>query len=168
MPRASVVIGLFALAVLGSTSHAQTVQTLADLARLAPPQLEALYDRSPSGTIPQGKVRGLPLLNPGSSLAVPLSRGGRILWQGKIFRPADSTAINRFFGLRMIKGVVGYGPSLRDGRTSIILDYAQTSHLYRPYRDEIREISPGLYLGLMYDRNDPGRGPVQYFAFESR
>jgi hypothetical protein len=170
MPRALLSIGLaiVILTSVSSLSSAQNVRTLSDLARLAPPQLEALYDRSVSGTIPQGKVRGLPLINPGSSLAVPLSRGGRILWQGKIFHPGDSTAINRFFGLRMVKGNVGYGPSVRDGRTSIILDYGQTSHLYRPYRDEIREISPGLYLGLMYDRNDLQRGPVQYFAFEAR
>jgi hypothetical protein len=68
----------------------------------------------------------------------------------------------------MIQGEVGYGPSVRDGRPSIILDYARTSRIYRPFRDEIREISPGLYLGLMYDRDDLQRGPVQYFAFEIR
>ena len=170
MPRLPLSIGLAVvlLASLCSQSRAQDIGSLTDLARLTPPQLEALYDRSAPGAIPQGRVRGLPLMKPGSRFAVPLSRGGRIFWQGKIFHPDDSTAINRFFGVRVIRGNVGYGPSVRDGRPSIILDYAQTSHLYRPYRDEIREVSPGLYLGLMFDRNDLQRGPAQYFAFETR
>jgi hypothetical protein len=170
MPRVSLSIGLAAaiLALLGTQGRAQGIASLTDLARLSPPQLETLYDSSAPGTIPQGKVRGLPLMKPGSKLAVPLSRGGRVFWQGKIFHPSDSTAINRFFGVRMIQGEVGYGPSVRDGRPSIILDYGRTSHIYRPYRDEIREVSPGLYHGLMYDRDDLQRGPVQYFAFEAR
>jgi len=168
MSRISLGLAMILLATFNPAGLAQSVQTLSDLARLDRAELESLYDRSPTGTIPQGRVRGLPLMNPGSKFAVPLSRGGRLLWQGKIFHPADSTAINRFFGLRVIKGDVGYGPSLRDGRASIILDYARTSRIYRPYRDEIREVRPGLYLGLMYDRNDLQRGPVQYFAFEAR
>ena len=37
-----------------------------------------------------------------------------------------------------------------DGRNCIVLDYSQTSRICRWVRDEIREVDPGLYLGLVY------------------
>lgn len=136
--------------------------------RLNPQQLNGLYISASPGAIPSGSVRGLPLTSPGSRLGVPLSRSGRLIWQGKIFSPEQGTAVNRFAGVRIIRGKVGYGRSVLDGRTSIILDYSTTSRLYRRYRDEIREVAPGIYLGLMYDRADGYSNPVRYFAFQSR
>jgi len=89
------------------------------------------------------------------------------MWQGKVFNSADSTAVNRFFGIRIIKGKVYYGESWLDGRPSLILDYSETSRLYAPYRDEIREVAPGLFLGLMYERTAPQATFKMYFALES-
>ena len=56
--------------------------------------------------------------------------------------------------------------SWRDGGPALILDYSQTSLLYAPYRDEIRQIAPGLYLGLMFDRNTCPPKLKMYFALE--
>ena len=74
----------------------------------------------------------------------------RLLWQGKVFEPDESTAVNRFFGMRVIRGQLYQGPSWLDGGPSLVLDYSQTSRIYADNRDEIRQIAPGLFLGLMY------------------
>lgn len=139
---------------------------IAWLARMSPAELDRLYQQAGPGAIPAGPVRGRVLLKPGSAMATALSKGGRVVWQGKIFQPEDSTAINRFFGVRAIRGNVSYGESWLDGRPSIILDYSATSLVYAKNRDEIREIAPGLYLGLMYARKQPQPKLKLYFALQ--
>ena len=49
----------------------------------------------------------------------------------------------------------------------MILDYEGTSKVYGHYRDEIREVAPGLYLGLMYDRTTNPASLKMYFAFDA-
>jgi hypothetical protein len=129
-------------------------------------ELEQLYAQGCLGPIPVGKVRGQALLDPGTRLALPKSQASRLVWQGKVFHPDGQTAINRFFGVRMIKANVYVAESWRDGRPALILDYSQTSLLYAPYRDEIRQIAPGLYLGLMFDRRTAPPPLTMYFALE--
>jgi len=143
-----------------------TNMALNKLVKMNPCELERLYARGCLEPIPAGKVRGQALLNPGTALAVPSSRVSRIAWQGKIFHEDGQTAINRFFGMRLIRANVYNGESWRDGRPALILDYSQTSLLYAPYRDEIRQIAPGLYLGLMFDRNVCPPKLKMYFALE--
>ena len=65
-------------------------------------------------------------------------------------------------------GKVYAGPSWLDGNPSMILDYEGTSKVYANYRDEIRQVTPGLYLGLMYDRTTAPPNLKMYFAFDSR
>lgn len=142
--------------------------SLDDLCRLTPAELEQLYRQSPAAPMLVGKVKGRGLVRPGTSLAVPLSKVSRVAWQGKIFRAEDSTAINRFFGLPIIWGNLYYGPSWLDGGSALILDYDGTSRIYGRNRDELREVAPGLILGLMYDRTRPETGPTTYFALEAR
>jgi hypothetical protein len=40
--------------------------------------------------------------------------------------------------------------SLFDKKECIVLDYSKTSLLAKHIRDEIRQIAPGCYLGLVY------------------
>jgi len=143
---------------------ALAVRSLDDLVRLGPVSLERLYRASPPAPIPTGKVKGRPIVLPGSALAVPASRAGRVLWQGKIFDPTAGTAVNRFFGLPMIRGELSHGRSWLDGRPALILDYQRTSLVYARYRDELREVAPGLMLGLMFDRSGPEPEPAMFFA----
>ena len=140
--------------------------TMKQLIRMSPCALEQLYAQGILAPIPAGKIRGQALLNPGTKLAVPTSRGSRLVWQGKIFNADGQTAVNRFFGVRMIKANVSNAESWRDGRPALILDYSQTSLLYAPYRDEIRQIAPGLFLGLMFDRTTCPPKLKMYFALE--
>jgi hypothetical protein len=88
------------------------------------------------------------------------------VWQGKVFGPCPDAAVNRFFGARMIHARVGYGPSWRDGQPALILDYQDTSWVYARNRDEIRQVAPGVYLGLMYARAEPAPRFKMYFVLE--
>lgn len=155
----------------GLSARAQVpirVESLGDLARLEPEQLEALYARSAPGAIPRGRVRGLALVRPGTRLGPALSRGSRAMWQGKVFADDGASSINRFFGVRAVRAEVAYGPSWRDGSPAIILDYGRTSKVYENYRDELREVAPGIYLGLMFDRSASPPPLKMYFAVEAR
>jgi len=53
-------------------------------------------------------------------------------------------------GHRAIVAQVYKGQSWFDGKECIVLDYSQTSFVAQKIRDEIREVSPGVYLGLVY------------------
>ncbi|QDV32374.1 hypothetical protein [Tautonia plasticadhaerens] len=142
------------------------VRSLDDLVRLDPAALELLYRQSPPAPIPNGKVVGRPVVMPGSVAAVPASRAGRLVWQGKVFDPAAGIAENRFFGVRAIKGELYYAESWLDGGPALILDYGRTSKVYGRYRDELREVAPGLVLGLMYDRRGPVPKRTRFFALD--
>ena len=154
------------LAAQGRGEGPSIITSLADLAKLTPDQLETLYARSVPGTIPRGKVRGLALLRPGTKLGPAISRGARVTWQGKVFNADGTSSINRFFGVKAVRADVAYGPSWRDGKPAIILDYHRTSKVYERYRDELREVAPGLYLGLMFDRNVSPPKLKMYFAVQ--
>ena len=158
---------LLAISATTAAAQATTIRTVDDLARLTPAQLEALYAQGTAAPPPGGKVRGLPLIAPGRRFGPVASRAGRLAWQGKVFQPEEATAVNRFFGVRMIRGNLSFGPSWRDGRSALILDYNGTSTIYGRYRDEIRQVAPGVYLGLMFDRSTATPTFSRYFAFEA-
>jgi hypothetical protein len=144
------------------------IGSIDQLVRLSGPELDALYRGGAAAPVPSGKVRGRAILYPGTRLARPASGVARVMWQGKIFDPANSSAVNKFFGVRIIRGNLYYAESWLDGRPSLILDYCETSRVYRPYRDEIREVAPGIYLGLMYERTQPAPTLKMYFALDAR
>jgi hypothetical protein len=159
--------GLLVVWEAGPCSGQSATLTLDDLARMGPAELDQLYRNSPAAPVPSGRVRGRALSRPGTAHAVARSRTSRLVWQGKVFHPEESMAVNRFFGIRMIRGRLYYAPSWVDGRTSLILDYQDTSHIYGNYRDEIRQVAPGLYLGLMHARTSPQPTFKLYFALQS-
>ncbi len=142
--------------------------TIDDLVRMTGPQLDALYASGTVPPIPDGRVRGRAIYYPGTKLAVPMSRGAQLVWQGKVFDRANATAVNKFFGVRSVPGKLYQGQSWKDGAPALILDYQETSKVYANYRDEIRQVGPGLYLGLMHDRRTAPPTLKMYFALEER
>jgi hypothetical protein len=97
-----------------------------------------------------------------------MAAGTRMVWQGKVFEANNTTAVNRFFGLPVVRAQVYQGQSWHDGSPSLVLDYSQTSRVYARYRDEIRQVAPGLFLGLMYDLTTSPPGLQMYFALEAQ
>lgn len=138
-----------------------------DLVRMSRADLEALYRAAEVGSAPTGYARGLAIYKPGSWVTGPASRVVHVMWQGKYFKD-DGTMVNRIFGLRAIHARVYVGESWFDGRPSLILDYCGTSRLFADVRDEVREVCPGLYLGLNYHRKDTGPELKAFFALDAR
>ena len=166
----AIVLGIGSKAPLarGQSPAAPAGVTLDQLLAMSTAELDAVYRQGASVAIPEGRIRGTAILSPGTRRTRALSRGARLMWQGKVFEPGQTSAVNRFFGMRLVRAQVYQGPSWLDGQPSLILDYSQTSRVYENNRDEIRQVAPGLWLGLMYDRTTSPPGLVMYFALESR
>lgn len=144
------------------------ILTIKELVRMSPSQLEQLYRQGSVPAVPSGRVNGRAILYPGTKLAAPASSVARFMWQGKVFCPQESTAVNRFFGIRAIRGNLYYAESWYDGNPALILDYKDTSKIYAANRDEIREVAPGLFLGLMYERTQPQPTFKMFFALTTQ
>ena len=66
--------------------------------------------------------------------------------------------------IKAIEAAVYKQDSWYDGEPCIVLDYSKTSFAARKIRDEIREIAPGVFLGLVFW----GRRHVLDFALDFR
>jgi hypothetical protein len=127
--------------------------SLSDLTGLSQAELDDLFRRSPAGDLPDGDALGTAIVAPGSELEGPVLWLTRWLaWQGKVFDRSRATLLNKVgpLGLHLIRARVYVAPSWFDNQPAIILDYSRTSLLARRVRDEIREVSPGTYLGIVY------------------
>jgi hypothetical protein len=116
-------------------------------------ELDDLFVRSPAGPIPAGQAEGTVLFAPGSPIEDLAARVAHAMfWKGKIFDPASGELHNRILpeGIPAIAARVYRAPSWIDGRDCIVLDYSQTSIVAHHVRDEIREVAPGLYLGVVF------------------
>ncbi len=124
---------------------------LEQLAGLSWSELEQLYRQSAPGSVPTGYTRGKALYCPAAPLTPARAKLSQTMWHGKHFCPADGTLINQWcLGMQAVRARVGYGDSWLDGKPSIVMDYRGMAHIWSDVRDEIREVAPGLYLGMMY------------------
>jgi hypothetical protein len=173
-PNARVLtILLLALSGIGvgfpATALAQAPALTAEqLLPMSGPELEAIYRQGSAVGIPPGRVRGTALLAPGARRNQAMAMGTRLIWQGKVFDASGTGAVNRFFGLPVVRAQVYQNRSWLDGAPSLILDYSQTSRIYAANRDEIRQVAPGLFLGLMYARTAPQPTLRMYFVLEAQ
>lgn len=117
-------------------------------------ELDRLFRCSPAGAPPRGTADGVFLLMPGTPAARPLARLLRLAWRGKAFDDRRAAMANLVLpiGLRAVRARVRPGVSRLDGGACHVLDYSRTSLVARHVRDEIREIAPGIYLGLVHWR----------------
>ena len=123
------------------------------LMRMSQEQLDDLFRASPAGPIPSGEGQGTILIAPGTAVAETAARLIHLLaWQGKVFDRNRGVLVNKVgpFGVHLFKAWVYIAPSWFDGQPAIILDYSKASLLARKVRDEIREVSPGTYLGIVF------------------
>lgn len=138
------------------------------LVRMSRCELEALYRAAPVGPVPTGFAPAKAIFDPGSHKTVPLSRMVHVLWKGKEF-PDSGTMINRLaFGIRAVKANVFVGESWLDGQPTLVFDYCGASKLFGNVRDEVREVCPGLYLGLTYVRKPDGPKLAVFFCLDAR
>jgi hypothetical protein len=137
------------------------------LLRMNECELVQVYKGGVPGMPPCGYTPGTIIFQPGSAVTVPTAKLMKATaWQGK-YIPGDGTMVNRMFGLPAIKAAVTSGESFIDGRPSVIFDYQDTSLVWRKYRDEVREVSPGVYLGCMHRLGCKGPTVATWFALDT-
>ncbi len=127
--------------------------TLTDLTRMSQAELDDLFRTSPMGDIPDGDAQGSVIAEAGTDVTGPIFWFARWLaWRGKVFDRPRATLLNKVgpLGWHLVRASVYVAPSWFDHQPAIILDYSKTSLLARSVRDEIREISPGTYLGIVF------------------
>ena len=130
---------------------------MSDLMKMSQKELDALFTKSPAGPIPEGESSGTAIVCPGTFWSRMIARFvKRVGWQGKVFTKSpdgrDATLRNKVgpAGTELIVARVYYTKSWLDGKDCIVLDYSETSLFARKIRDEIREVSPRLYLGKVW------------------
>jgi hypothetical protein len=129
------------------------VITLTDLTTMSQAELDDAFRNSPMGDLPDGDAVGTAIVAPGTEVEGPVMWFARWLaWQGKVFDRARGQLLNKVgpFGFHLIKARVYIAPSWFDQQPAIILDYSKTSLVAHKVRDEIREVSPGTYLGIVF------------------
>ena len=141
------------------------VLTLDDLAALGPDELMALYReaRTPSLEELDGKLTGRMLAVPRlqkaqvSALVAKFARSAVFPWQGKTFQHETAEhghGVNRLLGERVtwFRFHTYVGPSHAGDFDAVHLDYSHDGNppVVRKVKDEVREVAPGLYLGLAY------------------
>jgi len=123
-------------------------------------------------------VRGLT-----GAIAQPLRRWAAspsFVWEGKTFQASSDTRgvghnrvhVPRALGRQnLFPFATSFGPSAIDGKPTLILDYdlAVNPPYIRKIHDEIREVSPGLFLGpAMWKSSPTDRALVLWFALDAR
>jgi hypothetical protein len=127
--------------------------TAPQLLSMSQKELDDLFSSSPAGDIPNGEAQGTAIIAPGTIFSQEIASLINIFgWQGKTFDTVHGTLRNRIlpFGLNAIVAEVYKNNSWFDNKECIVLDYSRTSLLAEHIRDEIRLISPGFYLGIVY------------------
>jgi hypothetical protein len=136
-----------------------------DLLDMPEEELEKLFRRSPPGEIPDGEADGTVLAAPGTRLTDPAAKLLHLVaWKGKVFDREKGELRNEVgpFGFKAVRALVYKDESWLDGKEAIILDYSKTSLVAQWIRDEIREVAPRLYLGLVFWE----RAKILHFALK--
>jgi hypothetical protein len=123
------------------------------LLKMSQAQLDELFTSSEAGDIPDGEATGTAIVAPGTTYSPDIARFINLFaWQGKVFDAKNGVLRNKILplGLNAIIARVYKANSWLDDKECIVLDYSDTSLVAHWIRDEIREISPGVYLGKVY------------------
>lgn len=129
------------------------VYNVDDLLTKTESELTALFSDAKAGPIPNGDAQGTAIIAPGTTFTPEIAKFINFFaWQGKIFDAEKMALLNKItvFGLDAILAHIIREPSWIDGKECIVLDYSKTSVVAHWVRDEIRLISPGLYLGRVF------------------
>ncbi len=143
--------------------------------KLSSEELDEIFRSAPAGAIPNGQGEGTAIIAPGTAVSDTIAKFVHIFsWKGKVFEsdavdPQRATLKNRLllFGTQAIIAQVYKGQSWLDGKECIVLDYSRTSIVAQWIRDEIREVSPGVYLGVVFwGKEKPEAHKLIHFALK--
>jgi hypothetical protein len=126
---------------------------------------DELFRHGTASGEPCGRTRGTVLLADGPAPRLK-ARLQNLAWKGKTF-PGDGTLVNRWpLGLEAVSAQTSLGTSLFDGQPCLVMQYAPDAPVFPGVRDELREISPGTWLGRNYN-GDAGEFKG-YFLLQSK
>jgi hypothetical protein len=131
--------------------HSRPITCPADLRHLCCDELQQIFASAEGCTFPSGFGRGEVLLRTDPRHARLKARMTNRVWKGKRFEE-DGYFINQWLCFRALHSYVCQGPSWLDGRPCVILEYPPDTPLFGNTRDELREVAPGVWLGMWYDR----------------
>jgi len=152
-----------------------TITNPEEFLKLSSEQLDEIFRNAPAGNIPNGEGEGTAIVAPGTAVSDTIARFVHLFsWKGKVFTPDPvdpqrATLKNRLLllGTKAIIAQVYKGASWLDGKECYVLDYSQTSIIAQWIRDEIREVSPGVYLGVVYwGKEKPDAHRLIHFALK--
>jgi len=126
---------------------------VAQLLTMHQAELDDLFMKSPAGPIPDGPAKGTAIIAPDTVYSKEIAELINLFaWQGKTFDAQRGVLTNKIsiLGFNAIVAEVYKGQSWLDQRECIVLDYSKTSTVAHWIRDEIRQIGPGFYLGVVY------------------
>lgn len=130
-------------------------------------ELGEIFRTGVAGAIPNGRGKGTVLIGTGGPVARLVAALSYVLaWRGKVVNAREGRLKNLVtpLAIQAIEAVVYKQDSWYDGQPCIVLDYSKTSFVAQKIRDEIREIAPGVFLGLVFW----GRRHVLDFALDFR
>lgn len=135
-----------------------TITDPKEFLKLSSEQLDEIFRNSPAGAIPIGEGEGTAIIAAGTAVSDTIAKFVHLFsWKGKVFErdpadPAKGRLKNRLLllGTKAIIAEVSKGTSWFDGQDCVVLDYSHTSIVAQWVRDEIREVSPGVYLGIVF------------------
>ncbi|VTR97537.1 hypothetical protein [Tuwongella immobilis] len=141
--------------------------TAEQVVRMSAEELECRFRNGRCVAMPEGFAKGRPIWITGSKLAMPAARLTRTIWQGKIIRD-DGTIRNRILGLPIFTAELSFQASWLDGQPCQVMDYEPTSKIFAAVRDEVREIAPGIFLGITWLRDTPQPRRAMFFVLAPR
>jgi hypothetical protein len=130
-----------------------TVRDPAKFLKMSADELDEIFRASPAGNLPNGEGKGTAIIAPASKISDEIAKLVHLFtWKGKVFDAAKGELRNRILplGHKAIVAKVYKDKSWLDKNECIVLDYSKTSLIAKWIRDEIREVSPGVYLGVVY------------------
>lgn len=130
-----------------------TSVSIEQMLKMSQEELDTLFENSPAGPLPDGEANGTAIVAPGTELSEIASKLIHLIaWQGKSFDAEKGELHNKILplGVHAIIARVYREASWFDKKEAIIFDYSHTSLIAHYIRDEIREVAPGIYLGIVY------------------
>jgi len=157
------------------TPSATPITDADEFLHLSANRLDDIFRASPPGEIPVGQGEGTAIIAPGTDISDTLASFVHLFaWKGKVFErdpgdPGHGWLKNRILpiGEKAIVAHVYKGESWLDAKECIVLDYSHSSIVAQWIRDEIREVSPGLFLGIVYwGKEKPSAHRLIHFALK--
>ena len=158
---------LLATVVLALPLKAQTTLNIDSLGKMSASQLEELYRNGKVFEPRDGYLKGRAFPKPDKLGHQLRSEAIGLVWKGKNIYTKEAIMLNQVGKKQKVAASISKEESWLDGKPSVIFDYASGPKWAQKARDEVREIAPGLYLGIMYFRDCPCPKMGMFFALEN-